>query len=107
MIVAFVHATAVRSGLGQLEVVRPIPVNPLGRCTHDVEKRCDLFAIVMPPRRVAGLRDPDLRVRAVLEQDVAHAGNLRVPSIPPEIKRARETVNSNSIDVAQYPTLTH
>src|SRR5215211_6047507 len=61
----------------------------------------------MPPRRVSGLRDPDVRFRAVLQKYFAHPRDLSVPTIPPKFKRARKSVDTNCVDVLHHAAFAH
>src|SRR5919204_1064275 len=93
--------------LRRVQVVRAVPVNAFRRRTHDIDKRGDLAALVMPPGGVTGLGDPDFSFGAVLQKNSAHARDLRVPAIPPEFKGSGVTVNPDRIDVLHYTAFAH
>ena len=93
--------------LRRIEIVRAVPVNALGRRMHRVDESCNLASLVMSPRRVAGLGDPYLGFRAMLQKHLAYPRDLRVPTVPPKFERAGETVNADCIDVLHHATLAH
>src|SRR5438874_11218552 len=91
----------------RIEYLRAVPVNALGRCMHRIGESYNLASLVMSPRRVAGLGDPYLGFRAMLQKHSAYARDLRVPTVPPKFERAGETVNADCIDVLHHATLAH
>src|SRR5437868_4485759 len=90
-----------------LHIPSAAPIDTLGRRPHGIKTHDNLFSFIVSPGRVAGLRNPDFGLAAVLQQNVAHPRDLCVPSVPPEFERSREAVNTDGVDMVHDAAFAH
>ena len=100
----FLHRNVAR------DVLPPIPVQPLRRSRERLPEALHLLGLVAAPRRIAGLGQPDLQVRLVPVEDLAHRLQMHVEAAPRAglaIPGAGEAVEADGADLAEHTALAH
>ena len=101
---SFLHGHVARN------VLPAIPVQPFGGCCERIAEALDLLGLVVAPRRVSCLRQPDLQAGLVAIEDGPHRLQMRVEAAPRTglaVPRSWKTMEADRRHRAEDAALAH
>src|SRR5690606_29796077 len=110
MVVTLVEMKAVLARLRRVQVLQPVPVDATDRGFRHLEEGVDLACFVIAPGGVSALRDPDLRLQAVVVENGASLVDESYPSrpsCPRGIPRSRKSMEADHVHLMQNAALRH